>query len=333
MKALMIGGTGTISEAVVERALAQGIEITLLNRGSHPERVPPGVRVLQAEARTAEADRLLRDERFDVVVDWICFTADQATADVRFWSGKTDHFVFISSASVYQKPPRTPWVTESTPTVNPFWSYSQHKIEAEQAFLQAWRDQGFPATIVRPSYTYGYRAIPAGLVSGRRPWALVARMRRGAPIVVHGDGSALWTMTHNTDFAVGLVGLFGEGAAIGQAFHITSDEVLSWDEIYHTIGRAAGVRPHLVHIPTDFIAKVVPELGPGLYGDKAVSLIFDNRKIKRAVPAFRATTTFAQGMRQAIAWFEADPDRRTDDPEWNATMDAIVAAYGAATGG
>lgn len=333
MKALLIGGTGTISEAVVARALAEGIEVTLLNRGSHPERVPPGARVLQAEARSSEADSLLRDEHFDVVVDWICFTAEQAAADVRFWSGKADHFLFVSSASVYQKPARTPWVTESTPAVNPFWSYAQHKIAAEAAFWEAWRDQGFPVTIVRPSYTYGYRSIPAGLTSGAHPWALVARMRRGDPIVVHGDGSALWTMTHNTDFAVGMVGLFGEPSAVGQAFHITSDELLSWDEIYGTIGRAAGVRPHLVHIPTDFIAQVAPEFGPGLYGDKAVSLIFDTRKIKRAVPGFRATTSFAQGIRRSVAWFESDPARRTDDPEWNAKIDGIVAAYGARTGG
>jgi len=235
--------------------------------------------------------------------------------------------VFISSASVYQKPQTHYLITESTPLANPHWDYSRNKIACEERLLQAYRDEGFPVTIVRPSLTYGETLIPLVLNSWQQSYTAVDRMIRGQKMVVPGDGSSLWVITHNTDFAKGLVGLLGHPQAIGHAFHITSDEVLTWDQLFRIVGAAVGVEPHLVHIPSDFIAACVPEKTGTLIGDKSVSVVFDNSKIKRFVPGYRATTTFAEGIRQSLAWFSADPSRKQIDHQVNATMDKLISAY------
>jgi len=327
VKVLFIGGTGLISTAVSALAVDRGIELVLLNRGTRAGFVPAGARTLQGDIRDPSVESLLAQERFDVVVDWVAYTPEHATTDIARFLGKTDQFIFISSASVYQKPMTQYLITESTPLANPYWQYSRDKIHSEERLMAAYREQGFPVTIVRPSFTYGDTMIPAALNSWSKPWSLIDRMRQGRPIIVHGDGTSLWTMTHNTDFAKGLVGLLGNPLALGHAFHITSDEVLNWDQIYQTIGRAAGVVPTLIHIASDFIVKVVPEYEGGLTGDKTPSGIFDNQKIKRLVPDFTATVSFAEGMRRAVAWFSSHPSAMGVDSAWNQEMDHILSAY------
>lgn len=328
MKVLFIGGTGLISQAVSKRAVESGIELVLFNRGQRTTFVPDGARVIHGDIRdVAATKRTLCDETFDAVVDWIAFTPEHAAADIEIFRERTEQYVYISSASAYQKPLSHYLVTESTPLANPYWQYSRDKIASEDLLMQAYRTDGFPVTIVRPSYTYGDTMIPASLNSGRYPWSIVDRMRRGEPIIVHGDGSSLWTMTHNTDFAKAFVPLLGHTQAIGHAFHITSDEVLTWDQIYQEIGHAAGVEPNLVHISSEFIVACAPEQEGGLLGDKAVSSVFDNAKIKRFVPDFCATVTFAKGIRQTLRWFESHPDMQGVDHAWNAEMDRIIAAH------
>ncbi|MFD1673892.1 SDR family oxidoreductase [Alicyclobacillus fodiniaquatilis] len=328
MKVLFIGGTGVISQAVSRLAVERGVELFLLNRGKRSAFVPKGATVIQGDIRDVQATKeALGNQRFDVIVDWIGFTPAQAQVDIELFQAKTDQYIYISSASVYQKPLTHPIVTESTPLSNPYWQYSRDKIASEALLMDAYRSTGFPVTIVRPSFTYGDTLIPAAMNSGAHPWSLVERMRQGKGIIVHGDGTSLWTMTHNTDFAKGFVGLMGNPQAIGHAFHITSDEVLTWDQIYQAIGKAAGVAPKLVHISTDFIARCVPEKSAGLLGDKAVSHIFDNSKIKRFVPEYQSTVPFAAGIRQTIAWFEAHPEQCLVDEAWNAQMDAIILAH------
>ncbi|MCY0879281.1 MAG: SDR family oxidoreductase [Firmicutes bacterium] len=327
LKLLFIGGTGLISREVSKLAVARGMNLTLLNRGRRMPAGIEGARVIPGDVRDPATLAALRQETFDVVVDWIAFTPDHIEADIQHFLGRTGQFIFISSASVYQKPANRYLITESTPLANPYWQYSRDKIRCEERLLEAYREHQFPVTIVRPSHTYGETSIPASLNSHAHPWSLVDRMRRGRPVIVHGDGSSLWVMTHNTDFARGFLGLVGQPSAIGHAFHITSDEVLSWDQIYRTIGAAAGVAPQLVHIPSDFIAAADPEAEGGLLGDKSVSVVFDNQKIKRWVPDYCATVSFAEGMRRSIAWFEAHPEAQTVDDGWNQRMDRILRAY------
>ncbi|MDF2963006.1 MAG: nucleoside-diphosphate-sugar epimerase [Paenibacillus sp.] len=328
MKVLFIGGTGIISTAVSKLALDKGIELFLFNRGQRQEFIPEGAKVITGDIRdTASTAEVLKNTFFDVVVNWIAFTPEDLRRDLGLFQGKTDQYIFISSASAYQKPPLHYLITESTPLANPYWQYSRNKIACEDLLLEEYRNSGFPVTIVRPSLTYGSTMIPAALNSWSQPWSIVDRMRKRKKIVVHGDGTSLWTMTHNTDFAKGFVGLLGNTQAIGHAFHITSDEVLSWNQIYKTIGKAAGVDPDLIHIATDFITSVSPEDTGGLHGDKAVSAVFDNSKIKHFVPEFAATVPFARGVKQSIEWFEAHPEKCTVDHQWNGLMDQIIAAY------
>ncbi|UJF35439.1 SDR family oxidoreductase [Paenibacillus hexagrammi] len=328
MKVLFIGGTGLISEAVSKLTVAKGHELVLLNRGARSSFVPEGARVLVGDIRDVNAvSQLLKDEEFDVVVDWIAFTPDHAQNDLKLFAGKTKQYIYISSASAYQKPLQHYLVTEETPLENPFWQYSRDKIACEQLLMEAYQTNGFPVTIVRPSYTYGDTMIPASLNSWQYPWSLVDRMRQGKKIIVHGDGASLWTMTHNSDFAKGFVGLLGHPDAIGEAFHITSDEVLTWDQIYKAIGAAAGVEPNLVHMSSDFLCARNPELVGGLFGDKAVSAVFDNSKIKRFVPEFKANVPFAEGIKRTVEYFEAHPERCQTDEAWNAAMDAMIEAF------
>jgi len=328
MRVLFIGGTGLISEAVSRLAIANGVELYLFNRGLHSDGIPAGAHVIIGDIRDVETTKkTLKNYNFDVVVDWVAFTPEQLKVDLDIFQGKIKQYIFISSASAYQKPPTHYIITESTPLYNPFWQYSRDKIACEELLMNAYRNHDFPITIIRPSFTYGNKMIPAAMNSWQRPWSLVDRMRKGKKIIVHGDGTSIWTMTHNTDFAKGFVGLLDNPLAIGHAFHITSDEVLTWNQIYQFIGHAAGVEPNLIHIPSDFIIAKSPEDKGGLLGDKAVSGVFDNSKIKQFVPNYVATMPFAKGIKQTLAWFEANPEKCMIDEEWNTQMDHIIAAY------
>jgi nucleoside-diphosphate-sugar epimerase len=273
----------------------------------------------------AEARQALAGHQFDVVVDWIAFTVEHIERNLALFTGRTKQFIFISSASAYQKPLSHPVITESTPLHNPYWLYSRNKIASENRLLKAYNDDGFPVTIVRPSYTYD-NIFPIAL-GGGSTYTLIDRLKTGRPIIIHGDGTSLWVNTHSEDFARGFVGLLGHPQAIGHAFHITSDEVLTWNQIYGTIADAVGVQPNVVHIPSDFIAQVAPDEGDGLLGDKAHSVIFDNSKIKTFVPGFQCLIPFREGVRRTLDWFHADPARQRIDAGVNATLDRIIAAY------
>jgi nucleoside-diphosphate-sugar epimerase len=327
MKVLFIGGTGIISTASTVLAAERGFELTLLSRGQHAAKLPSAVKTLVADINDPALAQKLEHESYDAVVDWIAFTPADIERDLRLFRGRTRQFIFISSASVYQKPQTYYLMTESTPLANPYWDYSRNKIACEERLMRAYRDEGFPVTVVRPSLTYGETLIPLVLNSWQKSYTAADRMIRGQELIVPGDGSSLWVVTHNTDFAKGLVGLLGHSQAIGHAFHITSDEVLTWDQLFRIVGRAVGVEPKLVHIPSDFIAACLPEKTGTLIGDKSVSVVFDNSKIKRFVPGYRATTSFAQGMERSLAWFNADPARKQIDHEANATTDKLIAAY------
>jgi len=328
MKVLFIGGTGTISKACAELAIARGYDVTLLNRGT--KALIPGARHIAADmADPAAVAAALGSQHWDVVADFIIFTPEQLEQRINLFRGRVGQFIFISSASAYQKPVTHFLITESTPLANPFWDYSRNKIACEDRLLRALREESFPSVMVRPSWTYSETVIPLAVGShGKYYFTGVDRLRKGKPMIVPGDGSSLWAMTHNTDFAKGFVGLFGNPAAIGHAFHITSDEVLSWDQIYQVVADAAGVRnPKLVHIASDFITACLPEMLGGLTGDKACSVIMDNTKIKRFVPDFTATTKLRDGVAKSIAWYEADPARQIIDHEASAKWDKLIAAY------
>jgi nucleoside-diphosphate-sugar epimerase len=325
MKVLFVGGTGFISTAVSRLLVAQGVDLTLLHRGLRSPDLP-GVGHLTADIDdSAGVEAVLRGRQFDVVVDWIAYTPAHIERDLALFRARTKHYVFISSASAYQKPPATYLITESTPLYNPYWAYSRNKIACENRLLEAYREDGFPVTIVRPSLTYDPN-LPIA-IGGWGCYTLPDRLKKGQPIIVHGDGSSLWVVTHAEDFARGFVGLLGNERVVGHAFHITSDEVLTWNQIYTTIAEALGVEAHIVHIPSDFIARVSPELGAGLLGDKTWSVAFDNSKIKAFAPGFQATIPFHEGVRRTLAWFDADAWRRRVDSAVNAEMDRILAAY------
>ena len=332
MKLLFLGGTGNISTVCVDLALEQGHEVTVLNRGRRSSPIEGFVRVVTGDRddaallrRTAEATR------FDAIVDFLAFRPEQVDAAVAAFGGRAGQYVFISTTAAYEKPVARYVITEATPLRNPFWEYARQKIACEERLARARRETGFPVTVVRPSYTYGPTWIPAGF--GGQDYTVVARMRRGAPIACHGDGTSLWVMTSASDFAAGLLGLLGQEAALGEAFHITSDEVLTWDAIYRTIARAAGAEARLVHVPSDLIASLYPERGGSLLGDKAWSVVFDNTKIRRFVPAYRPRVTFAEGMARSLAWFDADPARRVVSEESDRRIEAVIAAQARAGGG
>ena len=326
MKVLFVGGSGFISTAVSRLAVAKGIDLFWLNRGQRKSN-EPGVEHLIADIHQPdEARRVLEGHKFDVVVDWIAYTEEDIERDLALFRGRAGQFIFISSASAYQKPPRVPIITESTPLYNPIWKYSQDKIACELRLLRAYREEGFPITIVRPSLTYDWNFPIA--IGGWDSYTLIERMKTGRPIIVHGDGSSLWVVTHSEDFGRGFVGLLANEQAIGQAFHITSDEVLTWNQIYEMIAEAAGAQANMVHIASDFIVKTAPSQTGNLLGDKAWSAIFDNSKIKAFVPGFQAAIPFRNGIRRTLAWFDADESRRRIDAGVNAEMDRILAAYG-----
>lgn len=323
MKVLFIGGTGIISSACSQLALDRGIELYLLNRGKSFRPIPQGARVIQADIRNPESARqALKDSTFDTVVDWIAFTPEQVKIDLDLFRGRTAQYVFISSASAYQKPLAGLPITESTVLANPYWEYSRNKIACEELLLHAYREEQYPVTIVRPSHTYDASLLP--MEGG---WTVVNRMLQDKPVIVHGDGTSLWTLTHHRDFAKGFVGLLGNSHAIGQAFQITSDESLTWNQIFELTAQAAGAQANLVHIPSERIAEYDAGWGAGLLGDKAYSVIFDNSKIKRLVPDFQATIPFSQGIREIMAWYRADPARQKVDAAFDQLCDRIISDY------
>jgi nucleoside-diphosphate-sugar epimerase len=325
MKVLFLGGTGFISTAVSRLTIAAGYDLYLLNRGLRHAN-PPGSHSLTADLKERDEVRaVLGDMRFDVVVDWMAYTPEDIERDLELFRGRVRQFIFISSASAYQKPPAHYVITESTPLYNPFWDYSRNKIACEERLMQAYREEGFPVTIVRPSLTYDPQFPIA--IGGWGCYTLADRLKRGQPIIVHGDGSSLWVVTHAEDFGRGFVGLIGHWQSLGHAFHITSDEVLTWNQIYQTIAGALGVEAKIVHISSDFLARVAPGLTGSLLGDKAWSVVFDNTKIKAFVPGFRAAIPFRDGIRRTLAWFDADEKRRRVDEAVNKEMDRILAAY------
>jgi len=327
MTILFIGGTGVISTACTALAVERGMEVTLLRRGERYAPVPNGVKTITADINHPSLAQKLGSLKFDAVVDFIAFTPADIERDLALFRGRTRQFIFISSASAYQKPATSYLITESTPLANPYWDYSRNKIACEERLMRAYREEGFPATIVRPSMTYGDTLIPLALNCWPKPYTAVDRMRRGGKLIVPGDGSSLWVITHNTDFAKAFVGLLGHEQSIGHAFQITSDEVLSWDQIFHIVADALRVEAKLVHIPSDFISACWPDRLGWLTGDSSVSAVFDNSKIKRFVPDYCATTTFAQGIRKSIAWFDAQPERKKVDAETVAIWDKIIAGY------
>jgi nucleoside-diphosphate-sugar epimerase len=327
MKVLFIGGTGVISSACSQVAVERGIELYLFNRGQTTKRpVPEGARVIRGDIRDPESARsALAGQTFDVVADFVAFTPEQVQSDLDLFRDRTGQYIFISSASAYQKPPVGLPITESTVLANPFWDYSRAKIACENLLVEAYRATGFPITIVRPSHTYDRTTLP---VEGG--YTVIARMRQGRKVVVHGDGTSLWVLTHHRDLARAFVGLLGNPHAIGESFHITSDELLTWNQILELLAQAAGTSARPVHVPSEYIAAYDPGWGAGLLGDKAHSVIFDNTKIKRVVPGWTATIPYAQGVREVLAWYDADPARQVSDPEWDALFDRIIAAYEAA---
>ncbi|HEX3045943.1 MAG TPA: SDR family oxidoreductase [Bacillota bacterium] len=331
MKVLFIGGTGNISEAVSRLAVEKGIDLYLLNRGNRGVFFPEGAKHIKGDIREpAEVSKVLRDYQFDVVVNWIAYTPEHVQTDLELFKGKIGQYIFISTASIFQKPARNYLISESTPAGNPYWQYSQNKLACEELLIAENRNHGFPVTIVRPSNTYGVSMIPSSLNCWTKPWTLIDRIRKGKKVVIHGDGTSLWVLTHNTDFAKGFIGLIGNMRTIGHPFIITSDEVLTWNMIYEAMARAAGAKLNAVHIPSEFLAAVVPEAEGRLLGDKTESVVFDNSKIKRFVPEYLATVPFAEGIKRSVQWFDAHPEYCKIDEGWNSLMDKVITEYEAA---
>ena len=324
MKVLFIGGTGNISTSVSKLCVERGMDLYLLNRGTTGVTIP-GAKTMTGDISQPEIAKVLENHNWDVVVNWIAFKPEDIERDINLFQGKTKQYVFISSASCYQKPPLQAYITESTPLRNPYWDYSRDKIACEEKLNQAYRNDDFPMTIVRPSLTYD-TVIPVAL-GGWTEYTIIDRIKKGQKIIVHGDGTSLWTITHARDFAKGFVGLLGHQQTIGDAFHITSDELLNWNQIYEAVSEAAGAEAKIVHIPSDFICKIDEEQTGNLIGDKALSTIFDNSKIKRFVPDFVATIPFKVGIKETVAWFEAEPSRMVVTTVTNALLDKIINAY------
>lgn len=328
MKLLFVGGTGIISSACARLAVKRGAELDLVVRGQSGALRPPPPEANQIKVDIRRPDQVaaaLGDRTYDAVVDFVSFTPGHIETALELFGKRAGQLVFISSASAYHKPVRHLPITESTPLHNPFWQYSRDKIACEEQLMRAYRDGGTPITIVRPSHTYDRTLLPFD-PHGAGP-TILSRLDRGLPIVVHGDGTSLWTLTHHADFAVGLFGLLGHPAAIGEAFHITSDEILPWNEVVHTVARAAGRKASIVHVPSAIIAAHHPAWGAGLLGDKAHSVMFDNSKIRRLVPEFAPKISFAEGAREIVAFYRSRPELCRPDPEIEAVMDELVSKF------
>jgi nucleoside-diphosphate-sugar epimerase len=324
LKVLFIGGTGIISSACCRLAVQRELDLHALNRGATQFRpLPSEVTILHGNIRDQASVRdVLDDHEFDVVVNWIAFTPEHIETDLELFRGRVGQYVFISSASAYQAPPSRVPVTESTPLNNPYWQYSRDKIACEDRLIRAYREESFPAVIVRPSHTYDRTAVPS--YAG---WTLVQRMREGKDVVVQGDGTSLWTLTHSDDFAKGFVPLLGNTRTIGEAFHITSDDVLTWNQITMILAAAAGAEAKIVPVPSDAIAAADPNWGPALLGDSAHSMIFDNSKLRSVVPDYVATITLEQAAPEIIAWHDQNPSQQRFDPDLDALMDKLTAQF------
>ena len=330
MKILMIGGTGTISSAITRQLAAGGHDLWLLNRGNRKNEVPESVKqVIVDVSDEAEVLCLLGDEQFDAVCEFIGFLPSQVERDIRLFSGRTRQYVYISSASAYNKPAASHVITEGTTLANPHWEYSRNKIACEELLMKEYREKGFPVTIVRPSHTYCERGVPVSVHGLKGSWQVLKRMMEGKPVIIQGDGSSLWTLTWNEDFARGFIGLLGNPKAIGEAFQIMSDEQLTWNQIYQCVGNALGVKPRIYHVASDFLVATSPkawDFEGNLIGDKSVTVVFDCTKLKRAVPGFMATTRFDEGVRRCVAHILAHKELQTEDPEFDAWCDRIIEA-------
>ena len=328
MRILFIGGTGTISSAITRQLAKSKHELWLLNRGNRRHEVPEGVRQVIVDINDEAAVlRKLGDTQFDVVCDFIVFTTDQLERDYRLFKDRTRQYVFISSASAYHKPARSYVITEGTTLANPHWEYSRNKIACEEMLMKWYRETGFPVTIVRPSHTYCERSVPVGFHGPKGSWQVLKRMMEGKPVLVHGDGSSLWTMTWNEDFAQGFIGLLGNPHAIGEAFQIMSDESLSWDQIYEAVAAALGVPLKPYHVSSDFLNAVAPkeyDVEGNLLGDKALTVVFDCSKLKRAVPGFQARVRFDEGARRCVEYLLSHPECQVEDPEFDQWCDRVI---------
>ena len=331
MKALFIGGTGTISTAIVKRLVEElGWEVWLLNRGNRPEAVPAGAHQITVDIWDEEAVKeKLEGMKFDVVSDFIAFNVDAVERDYRLFKGRTRQYMFISSASAYNKPAASYIITEGTTLANPHWEYSRNKIACEEFLMDKYRKEGFPITIVRPSHTYDERNVPLGVHGKKGFFQVIKRMQEGKPVIIQGDGTSLWTVTFNKDFAIGYTGLMGNRHAIGEAFQITGDETLTWNQIYQTIADALGVELKAYHVASEYLSAVGDKYGfdfeGSLIGDKAVSVVFDNSKLKRAVPDMMTTVRFDQGVRIALENVLSHPELQVEDPEFDQWCDKVIA--------
>ena len=330
MKILIIGGTGTISSAITKQLAESGHDLWLLNRGNRKDEVPANVKQITADIDDRDAVVSgLPAEPFDAVCEFIGFVPEQVERDIRLFRNRTRQYVYISSASAYNKPAASHVITEGTTLANPYWQYSRNKISCEELLMKEYRDNGFPVTIVRPSHTYCERSVPVSVHGLKGSWQVIKRMLEGKPVIVHGDGSSLWTLTWNEDFARGFIGLLGNPKAIGEAFQIMSDESLTWDQVYKCVGNALGTNPRLVHVASDFLAAVAPaewDFRGNLLGDKAVTVRFDCTKLKRAVPGFCCPTRFDEGVRRCIDHILAHPELQVEDPEFDQWCDRVIAA-------
>jgi Nucleoside-diphosphate-sugar epimerases len=326
MKILFVGGTGTISTSISHLLVAQGHELYLLNRGNRSNLIPEGAIVLRADVNDEkQVTELIRDLEFDCIADFIAFVPEHLERDYRLFKGKTKQFIFISSASAYQKPLSDFRVSEATPLANPYWKYSSDKIACEDYMMKLYREDGFPVTIVRPTYTYCDRVVPLGVHGDNGTWPVVKRIQEGKPVIIHGDGTSLWTMTHADDFAKAFVGLIGNIKALGEAVQITSDETLTWNQIYECIANALNVPLKAVHVSSEFLAEASHyPFKEGLIGDKAASAVFDNTKVKRLVPGFEATIRFDRGIKKTIDFILAHPEYQTEDPEFDDWCERVI---------
>ena len=330
MKILIVGGTGTISSAITRQLAASGHNLWLLNRGNRKDEVPANVKqVITDIDNEHEVLRLLGDELFDTVCEFIGFAPAQVERDIRLFKGRTRQYVYISSASAYNKSAANHVITEGTTLANPYWEYSRNKISCEELLMREYRENGFPVTIVRPSHTYCERGVPVSVHGMKGSWQVLKRMMEGKPVLVQGDGSSLWTLTWNEDFACGFIGLLGNPKAIGEAFQIMSDERLTWNQIYQCVANALGVEFRPYYVASEFLASVAPkswDFTGNLLGDKAVSVVFDCSKLKRAVPGYEATMRFDEGVRRCVAYVLAHPELQIEDPEFDAWCDRVIEA-------
>ena len=334
MKILIIGGTGTISSAITRQLAAGGHQLWLLNRGNRRKEVPANVKQIVADINDEiTVLQLLENQHFDAVCEFIGFVPSQIERDIRLFKGRTRQYVYISSASAYNKPASNHVITEGTTLANPYWQYSRDKIACEERLMNEYRENGFPVTIVRPSHTYCERGVPTSIHGPKGSWQVLKRMMEGKPVLIQGDGSSLWTLTWNEDFARGFIGLLGNPKAIGEAFQIMSDESLTWNQIYCTIGNALGVEVHPYHVSSDFLAAVAPaeyDFTGNLLGDKSVTVVFDCSKLKRVVPGFQATTRFDEGVRRSISHLLSHPELQIEEPEFDDWCNRVIAVQEAA---